>query len=170
MDRCPTPWDQLFQRTNSCHGSLFSLSNINNQTYRIKQFLFLTLNNILTPPCLRLNAHLKKQLYDRQFLLSFLHYSVVSHSLVLSALADLSLVTGVPGPSGLATCTKMMDEIFIHSGSCSCSEFPAGGFISWHEEYSVPELGTPQSLNMGACLPEAQNTVDCCSIPLQIQQ
>lgn len=46
------------------------------------------------------------------FLLSFLHYSIASHSLVLSALADLSLVTGVPGPSGLATCTKMMDEIF----------------------------------------------------------
>lgn len=47
------------------------------------------------------------------FLPSFLHYSIASHSHVLSALADLSLVTGVPGSSGLATCAKMVvDKVF----------------------------------------------------------
>lgn len=46
------------------------------------------------------------------FLSSFRHDSIVSYSHDLSALADLSLVTGVPGCSGLATCTKMVDKVF----------------------------------------------------------
>lgn len=108
----------------------------NNQTYRIRYFLFLTVNNILTPPCLRLNAHMKKQLYARRFppqLSPLLNHFTFP--------CPLSTGWSVPChrcPKTLRTSNLHKDGgRGVHSGSCTCSEFPPGGFLSWLAAWGI---------------------------------
>lgn len=79
---------------------------------------------------LRLNAHMKKQLYDRRFppqLSPLLNYFTFPYP----------PSTGCSAPCHRCPRTLRTSNLHkdggggIHSGSCTSSEFPAGGFLSW---------------------------------------